>query len=85
MRPRPENREPFIHSVELVSERVANFDLFPFNIPAARLLGNLKLHPAVTFLIGENGSGKSTIARGHRRPNGLLGAWRRPCPEFLPA
>jgi predicted ATPase len=34
---------------------------FPFTIPAVRLIDELEFHPDVTFLIGENGSGKSTI------------------------
>ena len=61
MRPRPPDREPFIHSVELATERVPSFDRFPFNLPAVRNLTKLDLHPAVTFFIGENGSGKSTL------------------------
>lgn len=60
MRSRPTDREPFIHSVELAEDRVESFERWPFTIPAVREL-NLQLHPAVTFLIGENGSGKSTI------------------------
>jgi predicted ATPase len=34
---------------------------YPFNIPAIRALGELSLHPDVTFFVGENGSGKSTL------------------------
>ena len=37
------------------------FDQFPLSIPAVREMGTVTLHPAVPFLIGENGSGKSTI------------------------
>ena len=33
----------------------------PFNIPAVQAIDTLEFHPDVTFLIGENGSGKSTI------------------------
>ncbi len=64
VRPRPENREPFFHSVHLVWDDVEEPDRFPFSIPAIKKLGSLKLHPAVTFLIGENGSGKSTLLEG---------------------
>jgi predicted ATPase len=34
---------------------------FPFNVPAIRELGPLDLTKPVTFLVGENGSGKSTV------------------------
>src|SRR5947207_2890244 len=45
----------------LAEEKVPSFDVYPFNIPAVRTMKTVKFHPAVTFLIGENGSGKSTI------------------------
>jgi predicted ATPase len=61
MRPRPEKREGFINAIFLAEEAVPSFDAFPFNLPAVRALKDVKLHPAVTFLIGENGSGKSTV------------------------
>jgi predicted ATPase len=38
-----------------------DFDSYPFNIPAVRELGNISFHPNVTFFVGENGSGKSTV------------------------
>lgn len=35
---------------------------YPFSIPAVRALKDpLELHPKVTFFVGENGSGKSTV------------------------
>jgi predicted ATPase len=55
---------PFITSVSLMDERVPSFDAYPFDLPAVaglRAMGELRLHPAVTFLVGENGSGKSTL------------------------
>ncbi len=40
-------------------------DGFPFNIPAVQALERgLELHPKVTFLVGENGTGKSTLLEG---------------------
>lgn len=40
-------------------------DGFPFTIPAVRSLERgLELHPKVTFLVGENGTGKSTLLEG---------------------
>ena len=34
---------------------------YPFTIPAVRHLGTLAFSPDVTFLVGENGTGKSTL------------------------
>jgi len=34
---------------------------FPFNLPILRSLKEIKLQSPVTFLVGENGSGKSTF------------------------
>ena len=50
-----------IKYIQLDRERVGSFDDYPFDIPAIHHLEKLELHPKVTFLIGENGSGKSTI------------------------
>ncbi len=52
----------FIRAIRLRREAVPNFDEYPFSIPAIRSLERLPLHPKVTFLIGENGMGKSTLA-----------------------
>jgi predicted ATPase len=34
---------------------------FPYNLPAVSSWDRIKFHEAVTFLVGENGSGKSTV------------------------
>lgn len=34
---------------------------FPFNVPAVRDLQQIEFHADVTFFVGENGSGKSTV------------------------
>lgn len=52
---------PFIRSVQLLRERIDDFDQYPFSIPALRHLEELQLGPGVTFLVGDNGSGKSTL------------------------
>ncbi|MCX5769529.1 MAG: AAA family ATPase [Candidatus Hydrogenedentes bacterium] len=51
----------YIRSISLKREKVPSFDEFPFCIPAVRHLDMLDLHPGVTFLVGENGTGKSTL------------------------
>jgi predicted ATPase len=51
----------YVRAVELQRDRVPSFDAYPFAIPAIRDLDYLSLHPHVTFLVGENGVGKSTL------------------------
>lgn len=42
-----------------VDDRLKNS--YPFNIPALENFDALRLHPAVTYFVGENGMGKSTL------------------------
>ena len=51
----------FIAAIRLEREKVSDFGEYPFCIPAVRHLQRLELHPGVTFFIGENGTGKSTL------------------------
>ena len=51
----------FLHSVSLDHGKVETWDAHPFSVPAIQSLETLKLHPKVTFFVGENGSGKSTL------------------------
>lgn len=51
----------YIADIKLRRDAVPSFDRYPFSLPALRNLEFLKLHPAMTFLVGENGTGKSTL------------------------
>lgn len=51
----------YIRSVELHRDNIPSFANYPFCLPVIRNLDNLKFHPNVTFIVGENGTGKSTI------------------------
>lgn len=53
--------QQYIRYIELDRERVPSFSKYPFNLPAIKGLDTLTFHPQVTFIVGENGSGKSTI------------------------
>ncbi len=54
-----------ISSAELIELQFKLNDVdankYPFNLPFLRNLNKLKLHPQVTFFVGENGTGKSTL------------------------
>lgn len=53
---------PLLRSVRLDLGRVPDPDAFPFALPAVKALTEgLDLSASVTLLVGENGSGKSTI------------------------
>jgi predicted ATPase len=52
---------PFVKSVLLRRDLVASFDVYPYSIPAIKHLTSIDLHPRVTFFVGENGTGKSTL------------------------
>nr|WP_295972128.1 AAA family ATPase [uncultured Bacillus sp.] len=54
----------YIRSVHLNEERIASYDNFPLNLPAIRHFQDIDLHPNVTYIIGENGMGKSTLLEG---------------------
>ena len=51
----------YISAISLRREEVEDFGRYPFSIPALRKLKRLEFHPAVTFFVGENGMGKSTL------------------------
>ena len=55
------NKSQFIRSLSLNRSNINSFDDYPFNLPAIQNLSTLDFHPRVTFMIGENGTGKSTI------------------------
>jgi predicted ATPase len=53
--------DSFIRSIALEREMVKSFDDYPYSLPAIHDLQTLALHPKVTYFIGENGTGKSTL------------------------
>lgn len=54
-------RSHYFRSIKLKREEIPSFKKYPFNLPSVKKLDELFLHPNVTFLIGENGMGKSTL------------------------
>lgn len=51
----------FIGSVRLDRDNIPNPDVYPFSIPVLRDFDELRFRKPVTFFIGENGTGKSTL------------------------
>ncbi len=51
----------YVSAITLRRQEVEDFGRYPFSIPALRKLKRLEFHPAVTFFVGENGMGKSTL------------------------
>lgn len=54
-------RKQYIRSIELKKENIDLYDKYPFCLPAVKDIGAIKFHPKVTFIIGKNGTGKSTV------------------------
>jgi len=52
---------PYLIDLTLRREKIDNPQEYPFCLPVVRHLDTLTFHPDVTFLIGENGTGKSTL------------------------
>lgn len=51
----------YIRFISLTDNIVSMPDQYPFSLEAVKNLTELELHPKVTFLVGENGTGKSTL------------------------
>ena len=54
----------FLQSVENLHKDKTNFNKHPFNIPTIQAFEKLYFTSPVTFFVGENGSGKSTMLEG---------------------
>ncbi|TFW29900.1 AAA family ATPase [Massilia horti] len=53
--------KPYLREISLDPKAQIDYDRYPFSIPAVRELGVMTLHRDVTFFVGENGAGKSTV------------------------
>jgi predicted ATPase len=54
----------YIRSIDLKREQISSYHQFPLCLPVIRHFEELKFHPNVTYIIGENGMGKSTLLEG---------------------
>lgn len=74
----------FLHSVMLDHSGEG----WPFTLPVVQSLAareRLEFHPAVTFFVGENGSGKSTMLEAIARKYGFSpeGGWKKRATEMI--
>ncbi|MNJ45281.1 Cobalt import ATP-binding protein CbiO [compost metagenome] len=53
--------DAYLRSIALRREEVPSFREYPFHLPAVAGLEKLEFHPQVTYIVGENGMGKSTL------------------------
>ena len=51
----------FIREVQLNIKKIDSFSKYPYCLSVIKNLSTIKLHPKVTYIVGENGTGKSTI------------------------
>lgn len=60
----PRRTKPYLLHASFRPDAEIDDASYPFSIPAVREMGNIDFHPNVTFFVGENGSGKSTVMEG---------------------
>ena len=51
----------YLLGLSLRRDKVPSFADYPYSLPVVRNLTNIEFHPSVTFIVGENGTGKSTL------------------------
>lgn len=55
------NSELFIKRISLDSDKITNYNIYPFNIDVVKQFDEIRFNKPVTFFVGENGVGKSTF------------------------
>ena len=55
------NSRPYLQSIVLKNKNEIDKTSYPFSIPVVNYIEDIQFHADVTFFVGENGSGKSTI------------------------
>jgi len=63
--------KPYLMDITIMQDEIKDKDEYPFSVPAIRELKTLSFHPKVTYFIGENGTGKSTLMEAIARTMGF--------------
>lgn len=53
--------DTYLRRLELLRDKVPSFDIYPFHLKSIYNLETMEFHPKVTYIVGENGMGKSTL------------------------
>lgn len=51
----------YIKRIGVKKDEVYSYEMFPFNLPIMKQFKEIVFHPNVTYIVGENGMGKSTL------------------------
>ncbi|UUZ81654.1 AAA family ATPase [Paenibacillus sp. P26] len=54
-------RSSFLREIRSLRDNIPSLDQYPFHLSSIRYLEEPPLHPKVTYIVGENGTGKSTL------------------------
>ncbi|WP_175989732.1 AAA family ATPase [Bacillus sp. Marseille-Q1617] len=54
----------YIRGISLKTDSLPSYNQFPFSLPVMKNFNDITFHPNVTYIIGENGMGKSTLLEG---------------------
>lgn len=63
--------KPYLRDIELKRDDIESFEEYPFCLPVVREMDCLTFHPDVTFFVGENGTGESTLIEAIATAMGL--------------
>jgi predicted ATPase len=72
---------PHVRALRFLVDRFPSHDAYPFRLAAVRNMGDLDLSAPVTFFVGENGTGKSTVLEAIARRAGIH-IWTDPPPSL---
>lgn len=56
-----DNNKLYVRKIFLKRDKIESFDSYPFNIEVIKNFDEIELNSLVTFFVGENGTGKSTL------------------------
>jgi len=51
----------YLRQIQLKRTLIPSYNSYPFNLGVIKNFNHLDFHPKVTYIVGENGMGKSTL------------------------